>query len=135
MKVTNWWTARRARVSGAGAMAQPTFQPVTLKVLPMLSIEIVRSRMPGERRDGDVGGAVEGDLGVDLVADHDGVVLAAERRQLLELLAREDLAGRVVGRVQDDGARARAEGGGAARRGPSASRAGAAPRGARRRRP
>ena len=47
MNVTNWWTARSAAVSGGGAIAQPTFQPVTLKVLPMLSMVIVRSYIPG----------------------------------------------------------------------------------------
>ena len=47
VNVTNWWVARTASVSGGGAMAQPTFHPVTLNVLPMLSMVIVRSRMPG----------------------------------------------------------------------------------------
>ena len=36
-----------AAVSGGAAIAQPTFQPVTLNVFPMLSIVIVRSAIPG----------------------------------------------------------------------------------------
>jgi hypothetical protein len=36
-----------ACTNGADAMAQPIFQPVTLKVLPKLLIVKVRSAMPG----------------------------------------------------------------------------------------
>ena len=46
-KVTHWWLARRAALRAAGAMAQPIFQPVTLKVLPMLLRLMVRCHMSG----------------------------------------------------------------------------------------
>jgi hypothetical protein len=39
-------TARIACTSGAGAVIQPTFQPVVLNVLPPLEIDTVRSRAP-----------------------------------------------------------------------------------------
>jgi hypothetical protein len=32
--VTNWWTFLNSPISGAGATAYPTFQPVTWYVLP-----------------------------------------------------------------------------------------------------
>ena len=38
---------RTAATSGAGPQIQPTFQPVTLNVLPALLTTRVRSRMPG----------------------------------------------------------------------------------------
>jgi hypothetical protein len=46
--------------------------------------------------------AVVRDVLVDLVGDGDRVVLTAQRRDELQLFAREDLAGRVVRRVDDD---------------------------------
>ena len=59
--------------------------------------------------------AVEDEVLVDLVADRDQVVLAADRGDRLELVAREDLAGRVVRRVEHQRAHARPGGGGAQR--------------------
>ena len=54
---------------------------------------------PGQRRERDVL-ALEHEVLVDLVGHRDEVVLDAELRDHLELGAREHLAGRVVGRVQ-----------------------------------
>lgn len=39
----------------AGAVIQPIFQPVTLKVLPPLEIETVRSKPPGRLATGTCG--------------------------------------------------------------------------------
>ena len=47
VKVTNWCTVRTAADSAGDAIAQPTFQPVTLKVLPMLPMVMVRSAISG----------------------------------------------------------------------------------------
>ena len=74
-----------------------------------------RQRAPGhagQRGQRDVLAAVEREVLVDLVGDGDHVALAAVLRDELELLAGEDLAGRVVRRVEQDQARARRERGG-----------------------
>src|SRR5713101_1763358 len=60
----------------------------------------------GQRGDRRVAEAVVDDVLVDLVGDRQEVVLEAEIGDGLELVAREDLAGRVIGAVEDDGARA-----------------------------
>ena len=56
--------------------------------------------------------AVVDDVFVNLVRDGDHVPFAAERRDRFELVAREDLPGRIVGRVENDGFRPVVEGGG-----------------------
>ena len=67
---------------------------------------MVRSAMPGSVAIGMCARAVVEDVLVDLVGDREDVVLAGTGRDDLELGAREDLARRVVRRVDDDGARA-----------------------------
>ena len=71
-------------------MAQPTFQPVTLNVFPMLSMVIVRSYIPGSVAIERCGRA-EGDLRVDLVGDDHHVVPAAELGDGFQLGARNIL--------------------------------------------
>ena len=73
-----------------GACSQPIFQPVTENVLP----------------------ADEGLVLVDLVGDDEHVVPAGEFGDELELGSGEDLAGRVVRRVEQDQLRPLAECGG-----------------------
>ena len=51
-KVRNCLAARTAATSGAGPVAQPTFQPVTLNVLPSEEIVSVRSAIPGSVASG-----------------------------------------------------------------------------------
>ena len=51
----------------------------------------------------------EGEVLVDLVGDHDEVVLDRHVGDRLQLLAGEHRAGRVVGRVEQDEARARTD--------------------------
>ena len=46
------WRRARAATSGAGPVAQPTFQPVTLNVLPSEEIVSVRSAIPGSVASG-----------------------------------------------------------------------------------
>ncbi len=57
-------------------------------------------RHTGQGGDGDVLGAVEDQVLVDLVGDHPRVVLARQRADQLELGAAEDLAGGVVRGVE-----------------------------------
>ena len=54
-----------------------------------------------DRRERDVRAVVD-DVLVDLVGEREQVVLQADRGDQLQLVAAEDLAGRVVGRVDDD---------------------------------
>ena len=51
-KVRNCLAARTAATSVAGPVAQPTFQPVTLNVLPSEEIDSVRSAIPGSVESG-----------------------------------------------------------------------------------
>ena len=81
-------------------MTQPTRQPVTEYVLDSELIVTVRSRMPGSVAIGMCSPRVE-DVLVDLVGE--GERRRARRHSAaisLELGAREDLAGRVVRRVE-----------------------------------
>ncbi len=65
----------------------------------------------GERGEGEVReGGVEGEAFVDLVGDGEGVVLETEGGDEVEFIASEDLAGRVVRGVDEDGTGARGEG-------------------------
>ena len=80
-KVMNCLAARTPATSDAGPVAQPTFQPVTLNVLPSEEIVSVRSAMPGQRGQRDVLEPVEDEVLVDLVGDRDQVVLHARRRR------------------------------------------------------
>ena len=93
---------RTAATSSRGPVAQPIFQPVKENVLPAEEIVTVRSRHPGQRRERDVLAAVEHEVLVDLVGDGEQVALAAVRGDQLQLGAVEDLAGRVVRRVEQD---------------------------------
>nr|BFE76595.1 hypothetical protein GCM10020092_098960 [Actinoplanes digitatis] len=53
--VRNCFTRSTADTSGAGPVAQPTFQPVQEKVLPADEIRRVRSSMPGSPASGMCG--------------------------------------------------------------------------------
>jgi hypothetical protein len=64
----------------------------------------------GQGHDGDVFGAVIEDMFVDLVGDAEGFVLLTEFGDEGEFVEREDAAGGVVGRVDDDGLGLRGEG-------------------------
>ena len=110
-KVMNWCAARTAAASSGGAIAQPIFQPVSENVLPKDEIVIVRSRIPGSVAIGTCRPSYTRCSYTSSVMQRTSA-LAAERGHDLELLAGEDLARRVVRRVQQHGARARAEGGG-----------------------
>ena len=99
--------ARTAATSGCGPVAQPTFQPVTLNVLPSEEIAQRALRHPRQRRQRDVLEPVEHEVLVDLVGDRDQVVLDHEVRDPLQLLAGEHPPGRVVRRVDDDHPRLR----------------------------
>ena len=85
-----------AATSSAGPVAQPIFQPVNEKVLPELEIVSVRSAMPGSVAIGTCSLPVEDEVLVDLVGDHDQVVLDREPGDALELGAGQHGAGRVV---------------------------------------
>ena len=74
-------TVRIAASSSGGAHTQPIFQPVTLNVLPALLTVIVRSRMPGSVAIGTCSRAVEDQVLVHLVGEHEQVVLLRERRR------------------------------------------------------
>ena len=65
-------------------------------------------RHPGERRQRDVLALVHEVL-VDVVGERDDVVLDAQRRDELQFLAGEDLAGRVMWGVQHEAACPRSE--------------------------
>ena len=92
-----------------GAITQPTRQPVTEYVFDSELIATVRSRMPRNRGQRDVLAGID-DVLVDVIGEGDDVVGVAEPGDHLELGAREDLAGRVVRRVDDDPPRSRREG-------------------------
>src|SRR5262249_36591898 len=62
-----------------------------------------------QRGDGNVLSAVVDDVLVDLVGDGEQVVAEGQIGDLLQLRRREDLAGGVVGAVEDDGPRARGD--------------------------
>ena len=121
---------RIAPESAGGAIAQPMRQPVTLNVFDNPLIVTVRSAMPSSVASGTCWCAVVDDVLVDLVGDGEHVPLLAEPRDDAQFLAREDLAGRVVRRVDDDRARAVRERRAPARRDRTASRARAAGRNA-----
>ena len=70
----NCFTAGTAVTSSAGAVSQPIFHPVVLKVLPAEEIVTVRSRCAGKGRERHVPAAVEGQVLVHLVGDDHGVV-------------------------------------------------------------
>ena len=53
--VRNWCAAWTAATSGVGPVAQPIFQPVKLKVLPVLERVSVRSNMSGSVAMGTCG--------------------------------------------------------------------------------
>ena len=63
-----------------------------------------------QRDGGDVGGAIEENVFVDFVGDGEAIVLFAKRGDEFEFGAPKDLAGGVIGRVDDDGFGARVEG-------------------------
>ena len=76
---------QRRGISGA-AMIQPTFQPVSEKILPAEPILIVRSAIPGSDASG-VKCWPSSRHAPHLVADHDQVVLARDRCDRLQLVA------------------------------------------------
>ena len=73
--------ARTAATSGAGPQAQPIFQPVKENVLPADEIESVRSLMPGQGGQGQVG-ALEDQVLVDLVGHGEQVVARCTGRAM-----------------------------------------------------
>ena len=81
---------------------QPIFQPVTLNDLPALPIMICALPHGGQGRDRDVPATVEDKVLVHLVCDDDKVVPLGELGDHRELRWRKHLAGRVVGRVEQD---------------------------------
>ena len=82
-------------------MTQPTFQPVNEKVLPADEMVTVRSRMPGKRGE-RMCSALEDQVLVHLVRDHEQVALDGELGDGGQLLAGQDGAGRVVRGVEQD---------------------------------
>ena len=80
---------RTAATSAAGPHTQPIFHPVVLNVLPPLEMTSVRSRMPGSVAMRDVLGAVEHEVLVHLVGEHEQVVLDGEVGDQLHLVAGE----------------------------------------------
>ena len=66
-------------------------------------------RHPGQRGDRDVFDPVVGEVGVHLVGDRDRVELAAQGRDLLEVLTRQHGARGIVRRVDQHGPRPRRE--------------------------
>ena len=104
--VMNCLAARTPATSDAGPVAQPTFQPVTLNVLPERGDRQRALGHPGQRGERDVLEPVEHQVLVDLVGDRDQVVLAARRSAIVSSSARgQHPAGRVVRRVDEDRAR------------------------------
>ena len=64
----------------------------------------VRAAIAGpERGDGHVVGRRVDEVGVDLVADHEEVVLVGQRGEPLELRPREDVARRVLRVAEQEG--------------------------------
>ena len=108
-KVRNCLAVLTAVTSSGVALTQPIFQPVKENVLPAEETETVRSRMPGSVAIGHVL-AVEDEVLVDLVGDHEQVVLDGQRRDGGELVAGEHRAGRVVRAVEQDEAGAGRDG-------------------------
>jgi hypothetical protein len=102
-KVRYCLAVRTAATSAAGRRPSPVFQPVTENVLPSEEIVRVRSAMPGQRGERHVL-ALEDDVLVDLVGDGDEVARPAQLRDQLQLRHGEDLARRVVGRVEQEDA-------------------------------
>ena len=84
-------------------------QPVIAKVLESAEIAIVRSRMPGSAAGLMCVAAVEHEVLVDLVGEHDQIAALRDLGQLRELGAREDLAAGIDGRVDHQRARARSD--------------------------
>ena len=78
--------ACRGDAAAGGAQIQPIFQPVVLNVLPPLEITSVRSRMPGSVASGTCSDVVEHEVLVDLVGDHDQVVLDRQVGDQLQLV-------------------------------------------------
>ena len=103
VKVTNWCALATALGERAAAPpTQPTFQPVSEKILPAEPILTVRSAMPGKAASGTWRAAVEHDMLPDLVGERDRVVRDAglgEQRQLVRV---EHARGRIVRVVEDD---------------------------------
>ena len=75
VKVRNWCAfANTRRMSGA-AQTNPTFHPVSEKILPAEPILTVRSRMPRHRYQRDMAEPVENDVLPHFIAKRDRVVL------------------------------------------------------------
>ena len=74
--------------SSGGAVIQPIFQPVVLKVLPPDEMVTVRSRRTRQGGDRHVR-RLEHQVLVDLVGHDDGVVAVGELDDQLERLGRE----------------------------------------------
>ena len=89
-------------------MAQPIFQPVTLKGFPTADghCAFCHARHGRQSRVRD---AVVEDVLVDLVGDGNDLMLAAEIGNQVKFLARINLAGRIVRRIDDNGAGAGVE--------------------------
>ena len=83
------------------AVAQPTFHPVNENVLPAEPIETTRPRMPSMVASGYVL-AVEREVLVGLVGDHEEVVVDGDPRDRLGLRAGEHHAGGVVRAVEHE---------------------------------
>ena len=86
-KVRNWWARATTPASSGAAIIQPTFHPVSEKILPAEPILIVRSAIPGSEASEVKLLAVEHDMLPHFVADHDQVVLARDRGDGLQLVA------------------------------------------------
>jgi hypothetical protein len=90
-----------AVTSSGVAMTQPIFQPVKENVLPAELMRHGPLAHAGERRDRHVL-AVEHQVLVDLVGDHEQVALDGERGDGGQLVAGEDRARGVVRAVEQD---------------------------------
>ena len=98
----NWCAWLTACTNAAGPMAQPIFQPVTLKVLPRLLMVKVRSCHAGKRRQAHMTRVVVKNMLVHFVGDGDDVMLQAQFGDGPQFVVRKDFAGGIMRRVDDD---------------------------------
>ena len=109
VKVRNWCALATIAASGGGATAQPTFQPVSEKILPAEPILTVRSAMPGSEASGiwarpsnTTCSQTSSEIAIGVVGDAG----LGEQRQLLAI---EHPRGRIVRIVEEDEAGLRRE--------------------------
>ena len=101
-KVRNWWARAATAAFSGDATIQPTFQPVSEKILPAEPAFSVRSAIPGRDREWREALAMEQDMLPHLVADDGQVMRDRDVGDDLKLVLPVQPARRILRIVEDD---------------------------------